>query len=321
MNVIGDVTGKRAIIVDDEIDTGGTLIEVVRALEREGVTEMYACATHGVLSDPAVDRIRDSALREVVITDSIPLPAAKRIPKLTVLSVAPLIGEAIKRIHRGESVGALFSSEVSFTQEMLLWEEAGAPTRSPAAGNEAWSAATSLAGRCTIDGPMTLRLHRPDGEGGLEPRPVTDQDWRNQLRSPRWGAGLRRRPPAGAAEPRDEPDLAAALGAVLARPRVRHLRPAGRRLRLGILELGQDRSRVAVAPRRGSRGRSARILTRPMRLLSRFVDSNDREIRRHPAVGRRGQRLEAEFEALSDEEIRAQFAEIRDGDPELAVDG
>jgi hypothetical protein len=86
---------------------------------------MYACATHGVLSDPAIDRIRDSSLREVVITDSIPLPASKRLPKITVLSVAPLIGEAIKRIHRGESVGALFSSEVSFTQEMLLWDEGG----------------------------------------------------------------------------------------------------------------------------------------------------------------------------------------------------
>ena len=123
MNVIGDVRGKRAIIVDDEIDTAGTLVEIVRALEREGVTEMYACATHGVLSDPAVDRLRDSALREIVITDSIPLPAAKRSPKLTTLSVAPLIGEAIRRIHRGESVGALFSSEVSFTQEMILWED------------------------------------------------------------------------------------------------------------------------------------------------------------------------------------------------------
>ena len=81
MNVIGDVRGKRAIIVDDEIDTGGTLIEIVRALEREGVTEMYACATHGVLSDPAIDRIRDSGLREVVLTDSIPLPPAKRLPQ------------------------------------------------------------------------------------------------------------------------------------------------------------------------------------------------------------------------------------------------
>jgi ribose-phosphate pyrophosphokinase len=123
MNVIGDVRGKRAIIVDDEIDTGGTLIEVVRALEREGVTEMYACATHGVLSDPAVDRIRESSLREIVITDSIPQAPAKRLPQITTLSVAPLIGEAIKRIHRGESVGALFSSEMQFTQEMLLWDD------------------------------------------------------------------------------------------------------------------------------------------------------------------------------------------------------
>jgi ribose-phosphate pyrophosphokinase len=123
MNVIGDVRGRRAIIVDDEIDTGGTLIEITRALEREGVTEIYACATHGVLSDPATERIANSGLLEVVITDSIPLPAAKHLPQIKVLSVAPLIGEAIKRIHRGESVGALFSSEVSFTQEMLLWED------------------------------------------------------------------------------------------------------------------------------------------------------------------------------------------------------
>src|SRR5258706_1300172 len=121
MNVIGDVRGRRAIIVDDEIDTAGTLLEIVTALEREGVDEIYACATHGVLSDPAVDRLRESNLREIVLTDSVPLPAVKRLPKITTLSVAPLIGEAIKRIHRGESVGALFSSEVSFTQEMLLW--------------------------------------------------------------------------------------------------------------------------------------------------------------------------------------------------------
>ena len=133
MNVIGDVRGKRAVIVDDEIDTAGTLIEIVRALEREGVDEIHACATHGVLSDPAIDRIRRSSVREVVVTDSVPIPAAKRIPQLKVLSVAPLIGEAIKRIHRGESVGALFSSEVSFTQEMLLWEDGpdGGPGPTP----------------------------------------------------------------------------------------------------------------------------------------------------------------------------------------------
>jgi ribose-phosphate pyrophosphokinase len=121
MNVIGDVRGRRAIIVDDEIDTAGTLMEVTKALEREGVTEMYACATHGVLSDPAVDRIRASNLREVVVTDSVPLPPSKRLSNITTLTVAPLIGEAIKRIHRGESVGALFSSDLAIVQQMTFW--------------------------------------------------------------------------------------------------------------------------------------------------------------------------------------------------------
>jgi ribose-phosphate pyrophosphokinase len=123
MNVIGDVRGKRAIIVDDEVDTAGTLTETIHALEREGVSEIYACATHGVLSGPAIDRIEASSLAELVLTDTVPLPPAKRIGRITTLSIAPLIGEAIKRIHRGESVGALFSSEVAFTQEMLLWED------------------------------------------------------------------------------------------------------------------------------------------------------------------------------------------------------
>jgi ribose-phosphate pyrophosphokinase len=137
MNVIGDVRGRRAIIVDDEIDTAGTLFEIVTALEREGVDEIYACATHGVLSDPAVDRIRASSLREVVVTDSIPLPPAKRLKQITTLSVAPLIGEAIKRIHRGESVGALFSSEVSFTQELTFWEGGEQHTVDAPAGPDA----------------------------------------------------------------------------------------------------------------------------------------------------------------------------------------
>jgi ribose-phosphate pyrophosphokinase len=123
LNVIGEVRGKRAIIVDDEIDTASTLMEVVRALVREGVTEIHACATHAVLSDPAVERIQDSELAEVVLTDTIPLPPTSRNSKIKTLSVAPLIGEAIKRIHRGESVGALFSSEQEIAQEMLLWDE------------------------------------------------------------------------------------------------------------------------------------------------------------------------------------------------------
>ena len=199
MNVIGDVRGRRAIIVDDEIDTAGTLIEITRALEREGVTEIYACATHGVLSDPAVERIANSALREVVITDTIPLSPSRQIDKLKVLSVAPLIGEAIKRIHRGESVGALFSSEVSFTQEMLLWED-GVSGNGRTGDDSTAAATTTYHHRCphrpAPDRPpprrsMSLQLHRPDGKGGLEVRPVTDRNWRNQLKSSRWGASLK----------------------------------------------------------------------------------------------------------------------------------
>jgi ribose-phosphate pyrophosphokinase len=128
LNVIGEVRGKRAIIVDDEFDTAGTLLEIVNALRREGCDEIYACATHGVLSDPAVERIAESGLREVVVTDTIPLPQAKRIPMIKTLSVAPLIGEAIRRIHNGQSVGALFSSEIQLVQEMVLWEDGGMRT-------------------------------------------------------------------------------------------------------------------------------------------------------------------------------------------------
>lgn len=130
LNVIGDVRGKQAVIVDDEIDTAGTLTQICHALEREGVTEMYATATHGVLSDPAIERIAASQLAEVVITDTIPLPAHGRIEKIRQLSVAPLIGEAIARIHRGESVGALFSSELELVQEMVLWGD-GEPSEAP----------------------------------------------------------------------------------------------------------------------------------------------------------------------------------------------
>jgi ribose-phosphate pyrophosphokinase len=137
MNVIGEVRGRRAVIVDDEIDTAGTLMETVRALQREGVEEIYACATHGVLSDPAVDRIRDSALLEVVVTDTVPLPPAKRIKKLRQLSVAPLIGEAIRRIHEGESVGALFSSELQLVEEMLLWDSSDEDAEPPGAAARA----------------------------------------------------------------------------------------------------------------------------------------------------------------------------------------
>ncbi|MGI8998523.1 MAG: ribose-phosphate diphosphokinase [Candidatus Limnocylindria bacterium] len=123
MNIIGEVGGKTAILIDDEIDTAGSLIEAVGALQAAGAEAIYSCATHGVFSGSALERIAKSALTEVIVTDTIPLPPGADDPRITVLSVAPLFGEAIKRIHRGESVGALFSSEVQMVEEMTFWDE------------------------------------------------------------------------------------------------------------------------------------------------------------------------------------------------------
>ena len=123
MNIIGEVRGKTAVIIDDEIDTAGSLLEAVGALEAAGAREIFSCATHGVFSGGALERIAASPITEIVITDTVPLPAGIDDPRLTVLSVAPLFGEAIKRIHRGESVGALFSSEVQMVEEMTFWDE------------------------------------------------------------------------------------------------------------------------------------------------------------------------------------------------------
>ena len=123
MNIIGEVGGKTAIIIDDEIDTAGSLIEAVGALQAAGATAIYSCATHGVFSGSALERIKEAAITEIIVTDTIPLPADADDPRITVLSVAPLFGEAIKRIHRGESVGALFSSEVQMVEEMTFWDE------------------------------------------------------------------------------------------------------------------------------------------------------------------------------------------------------
>ncbi|MGH2427992.1 MAG: ribose-phosphate diphosphokinase [Candidatus Limnocylindria bacterium] len=124
MNIIGEVTGKTAVIIDDEIMTAGSLMEAVGALEAAGTNAIYSCATHGVFSGSALEKIAGSALTEVIITDTIPLPPeAADDPRITVLSVAPLFGEAIKRIHRGESVGALFSSEVDLVENMTFWDE------------------------------------------------------------------------------------------------------------------------------------------------------------------------------------------------------
>jgi ribose-phosphate pyrophosphokinase len=108
LNVIGDVAGKTAVIVDDEILTGSTLMEGARVLMDRGATTVYAGVTHALLSGSAVEDLKKSALVELVVTDTIPLPPEKRIPQIEVLSMAPMIGEAIGRIHTGRSVGELF---------------------------------------------------------------------------------------------------------------------------------------------------------------------------------------------------------------------
>jgi ribose-phosphate pyrophosphokinase len=108
LNVIGEVEGMRALTVDDEIDTGGSLVGVVNTLLEHGATEIYACCTHPVFSGHAIQRIATSPVKEVVVTDTIPVNKDKKLDKITVLSIASLIGEAIHRIHTGLSVGAMF---------------------------------------------------------------------------------------------------------------------------------------------------------------------------------------------------------------------
>ena len=109
MNVIGDVTGKTAILLDDMVDTAGTLCKAADALVEKGAKAVHACATHPVLSGPAVERIEKSALESIVVTNTIPLSErASQCSKVKVESVAPLLGEAIKRIHDDDSVSSLF---------------------------------------------------------------------------------------------------------------------------------------------------------------------------------------------------------------------
>ncbi len=113
LNLIGDVKGKNAIIVDDEVDTGGTLLRGIEFLtEEKGAQDVYACVTHAILSDSAAERLKGSKLKELVVTDTVTIDPRKRAllgPRLTVLSVGELLGEVIRRIHRGLSVGAMFN--------------------------------------------------------------------------------------------------------------------------------------------------------------------------------------------------------------------
>ena len=109
MNVIGDVHGKRVILIDDIIDTGGTITNAANALMEIGATEVYACCTHAVLSGQAVERIKESKLKKLVTLNTIPLPEEKRIDKILQLSVAGILAEAIERIYSDKSISTLFT--------------------------------------------------------------------------------------------------------------------------------------------------------------------------------------------------------------------
>ncbi|GAC1464858.1 MAG: ribose-phosphate pyrophosphokinase [Chamaesiphon sp.] len=108
MNLIGEVAGKTAVLVDDMIDTGGTIAEAARLLRQEGARQVYACATHAVFSPPATERLSSGLFEEVIVTNTIPVPETKYFKQLTVLSVANVLGETIWRIHEDSSVSSMF---------------------------------------------------------------------------------------------------------------------------------------------------------------------------------------------------------------------
>ena len=111
LNIIGEVEDKVALTIDDEIDTAGSLVNVVSALKERGVREVYSCCTHPIFSGSAVEKIAACPVKEVVVTNSVPVKDGKISDKITVLSIAPLLGEAIHRIHTGKSIGAMFERE------------------------------------------------------------------------------------------------------------------------------------------------------------------------------------------------------------------
>lgn len=110
MNIVGEIEGKTAIVIDDIIDTAGTISLAAHALIEAGVKNVYACCTHPVLSGPAIKRLEEAPIDEVVVTDTIPLPQMNRIDKIEVLSVAPLMAKAIMRIHKQLSISTLFET-------------------------------------------------------------------------------------------------------------------------------------------------------------------------------------------------------------------
>jgi len=108
LNIIGEVEGMIALTVDDEIDTAGSLVNTVATLLERGAKEVYSCCTHPILSGPAIKRISASPVKELVVTNTVPLSGEKKLDKITVLPMSPLLGEAIHRIHTGLSIGAMF---------------------------------------------------------------------------------------------------------------------------------------------------------------------------------------------------------------------
>ncbi len=108
MHVIGEVEGRNVLILDDEIDTAGTIMAAVGALRANGCGDVIVAGYHPILSGPAIDRLRSANVREIIVTDSLPVPLEKRLPNMTIIPVAMQLGDAIGRIHSGQSVGALF---------------------------------------------------------------------------------------------------------------------------------------------------------------------------------------------------------------------
>lgn len=115
INLVGDVRGKTAVIIDDEIGTGGTVVEAFKVLNAHGATSVYCGATHAVFAGDAHERLAGSGVTEFVVTDTLPIPQDKRFPGLEIISVAPLLGEAIGRIHAGDSIGAMFEQDFDLT--------------------------------------------------------------------------------------------------------------------------------------------------------------------------------------------------------------
>ena len=117
MNIIGDVEGRTAIIIDDMIDTAGTIVNAAQAILDRGAKSVYACATHGIFSPPAIERIENSVIEKMIVTDSIYLPEEKRVEKIELISVSELIGQAIERIYEERSVSPLFYNKFKNKQE------------------------------------------------------------------------------------------------------------------------------------------------------------------------------------------------------------